>query len=151
MIILNLVSLGGFPASFHVLTANIIRPTCINYAGNITGTDLISVLGLVRLLFHWFRWITGVPGDFISGNRKITLVFLRKVDGFFVHPVGLEFRIDMEGIRIEDWFIGDIIQTFLNKIVIPIVQNKRIADGCNLEWVSVEVSFTRWQCGNIRM
>ena len=52
------------------------------------------------------RFTAGVPGDYISGNRKMTAILHRDVDGLYVHPIGLQVLIDSKKVRHEEWKIG---------------------------------------------
>ena len=54
------------------------------------------------------HWVPGMVGAVSNTSRQLSMYFVRSVEGRFLHPIGLQFVLFLEGVDETQWTIGNV-------------------------------------------
>ena len=54
------------------------------------------------------RWSAALPPYVESGHHKLFLHIVRRVEGYYLHPIGVQFVLNLDSVNPDDWFVEKV-------------------------------------------
>ena len=70
--------------------------------------DISGGYGYINCSERCLTWVSGYPPNLEPGHQKIIIFFFRNVEGHHLHPIGIQFTLNMDSIDPDDWFVENV-------------------------------------------
>ena len=65
--------------------------------------EITEGFGYVNCSNKCLQWIPGVPPHVTAGHHKGTVYLFRNIEGRYLHPIGVQFVLNMDSLNTDDW------------------------------------------------
>ena len=70
--------------------------------------DISGGYGYINCSERCLTWFGGYPPNFEPGHHKMIIFFLRNVEGHLLHPIGIQFTLNMDSTDPDGWFVENV-------------------------------------------